>query len=412
MRAIALSFFLAAVFACGCNAQSKRLAAPAENFGLSSGPWIWRQSWQAGLNLGPSGGVGGSVLCGGTIPASIARSAYSISSPIGYVPQDPSSGSPYYAINNGPDNSGYACMFVTRFNNVATGDFVTYPQPYIGPITEAITMYIPATGAQAWTVPGSSGYIAFELDMSPDTQDYSLETCIDFYITTAGTINIGFSYGGDAGGLPPAWPNSYVTPFATVTSNDFYTITETSYRAGNLTTDPALTLMSVYTSKHQLVGYLVRAQNANSPTNLANMSGPGTNLNQTDQITIAYVQSGLLPGGNMAYSEMGYFPGFPNNSRRPKITNSYVAAGATAGSAYSGFTLNAPGATSYSAQFQSGISTLSINTSTGAITGTPATAGTYYFVAAAANEWGADAQLFQLVVSNGASASAILLGIP
>jgi hypothetical protein len=68
---------------------------------------------------------------------------------------------------------------------------------------------------------------------------------------------------------------------------------------------------------------------------------------------------------------------------------------------------------SFSAQFQSGISTLSINSSTGAITGTPATPGTYYFVGMAQNEWGADAQLFQLVVnSSGGGSNALLLGIP
>jgi hypothetical protein len=407
MRAIVLGFFLAASLVCACNAQSERLIAPAGNFGLSSGPWIWRQDFQASASFGPSQDFQYS-----SPPATVARFPANVPGTYGVISRAPD-GSPYYAVNHGPDGSVYNLFFQTNANNVNNGDFVLYQQPYIGPITQSITMYIPATGAYAWTPPVASGFIAWELDMSPDTgNDYSLETCIDAYITSPGTITIGFSYGGDAGSTG-GWPNSYVTPFATITSNDWYTITNTSYRAGNLTTDPAFTLMAVYNSKRQLVGALARPQSVTLPTNLTNMAGPGTNLHQTDQWLIAYLQSGLLPSGNnLLIGNFGYYGGFPNQGLRPVLTNGYSASGATAGSAYSGFTAHAPGATSFSAQFQSGISSLSINSSTGAITGTPSTAGTYYFMVVATNQWGADAQLYQLVVSASSVASAILLGIP
>jgi hypothetical protein len=258
-------------------------------------------------------------------------------------------------------------------------------------------MWIQATGTGAWAPPIAPTYIAFELDMSPDTgANYSLEACIDFYVTIAGTVNIGFSYGGDAGAMN-YWLNSYVTPFAAVTANGWYTIANTSYLAGNGTTDPAFNLMEVLDHNNNLIGYFVRPQGVNG-VNLASMAGPGSQLHQTDQCLVAYWQQGFA-GNNLAIADIGWYLGSPNDAQRPVITNAYNAPGATHGVAYNYQITATQSPTSYSAQFPVGLSGLSINTATGAITGTPATAGTYQFVIAAANGKGADAALINLVVA-------------
>jgi len=219
MRAIVLGLLFAFGVALGCEAGGAQLAAPAENFGLAAGPWIWRQNFQASTSFGISQNFQYQPPA-----ATVARFPAGSLGPYGILLRAPD-GSPYYVLNHGPDGSAYNLFFQTNANNVNNGDFVLYQQPYIGPITQSITMYIPATGPYAWQPPVASQYIAWELDMSPDTgNDYSLETCIDAYITVPGTIYIGFSYGGDATAMN-TWLNSYVTPFATITSNDWYTIT-------------------------------------------------------------------------------------------------------------------------------------------------------------------------------------------
>jgi hypothetical protein len=366
--------------------------------------WQWLQNFARDINLGPGdqtlGVPPGSYAIGGPL----IRYRCNGPSPIGYIPTPPG-GSNNFLLTpvGGTYGTGISSKFAAMYQTANT-DFVATPQPYLGPFTEQFAMYVMPTGPFAWAAPTSPTYSAFEMIMNADTQDYSLENVVVCGVPTTGTVNFYYSPNGDIGGIGSAasWALSAMNLYASITQNGWYLFSHSYFKAGNKTTDPAISILSVYNASGLLVGSFVIAQGY--VFNGTYIGGGGsTHSSQLGQVNYCSPATYWQPGfaqNYQAIGDFGWYLGFPNPALRPQISNAYTAPGATHGSAYSSFTIAASNSpTVYGAQFQQGIDTLSVNTSTGAITGTPATAGTYYFLIWATNAYGTDAAWIQLVVS-------------
>jgi hypothetical protein len=310
-----------------------------------------------------------------------------------------------YIVFSGPDTwSTYAQMLDSSFGqtlSVSNDSFPENPPPYTGPYTQFLTIYVPLGSAKgAWGPQANQPNCAFEINMQAGNalQTYPLETDINFRINTAtpNQVQCGFVNGWD---LLDAGEE---VPFqlSPLTATDWYTITETFYKAGNMTTDPGIAILAIYNSAKVLVNYFIRPggnQWAPSiPAPLPTTSqDTGANLLGPASLWVGFWQTNF-GGNNLGVSGLGWYSGAPNPTTRPILVSAYNQT-AKHGQPFSlqlAWSQGAP--TSFSGHFYS--TRLSIS-NTGLISGTPPTAGTYQIEVAAANAAGVDAIRINLVVS-------------
>jgi hypothetical protein len=320
-------------------------------------------------------------------------------SPLGPI----SSPSGFYGLFTGPDASGYEQMASTFFGQKpdAGADFVVPPYPpYPGVFTQSLKFYYPGpTGLGAWAPQPDQTKIAFQLNSDPNEDtggDFALETDINFCVRAAkpNQLELTFAYG---------WAELYLDHVylganPMITTPGWYTINQTYMKTGNMTTDAGLCIIGVYDASGNLVTYFLRAGGAIAPDDVPIVTSTtdirsGNHLQGPSSMWIGFFQPAFA-GGSLALTDIGWYLGHPSASR-PVISNGYQATGAH-GQPFS-LQIAAPGATSYSViGLPAG---LTVNTTTGLISGAPAAAGTKQIIVAASNATGVDAVRINLVVS-------------
>jgi len=341
--------------------------------------------------------------CGGTTQATLTTYAYGSCSPLGSINAPNASFGNKYAIAT-PDNSSWGCAMASYFGGQAAAnnsDFIASPYPpYQGTFTQSIALYIPVSGAGAWTPPVNTGNAAFELNEDPNVLDtsgspnYGLESNILFSVPSTGTVEIGWS--GDANYVAASQAT-----FAKITQSGWYTIAATYLKAGNGTTDPPLQVLSVYNSSGALLG-AVTIPCGHGGTCLSQSSG----LMGSGQLDLTYFQQGFAPNG-VAFDNVQTYLGFPNAATAPVVLNSETYTG-THGQPFSLQIMASNSPTSYQASGAPAVGAgwvsslpagLSFNSTTGVISGIPVAAGTYYLALTAMNGTGVGTALVTLTVN-------------
>src|ERR1019366_332563 len=298
------------------------------------------------------------------------------SSPLGVIPPTPSG---FYGLFTGPDASGYRQMVSTSFGQQLDpgADFVVPPYPpYPGVFTQSVKFYYPgSTGKGAWLPQPDQTTIAFQFGSDPNEDiggDYALETNINFSVmaATPNQLDLTFSYGAFELYIYHAKLGNH--PSLTVPG--WYTINQTYMKTGNMTTDGGLCIIGMYDSSGNLVTYYLLPGGAKDQGIVPIVTSitdnySGNHLQGPSTMLFYEFQAGFA-GGMLALADIGWYLGHPSISR-PSILNGYQQT-ATHGQPFS-LQITAPGATSYSAV---GLATgLSLNATTGLISGTPTVVG-------------------------------------
>ncbi len=256
--------------------------------------------------------------------------------------------------------------------------------PYPGPFTQAISIYIPTSGSNAWTPEATSTIAGLIINENPNSGGghYNEETNMDFSVRTTGTVLVAMSndyYYAPSSGLPL---------LATVTQSGWYTFTVTVLKAGNQTTDPFIGVWGAFDSSGHLLGSWTEPPNTNSGYGSSSLLSAGF-------LEIAAWQPGFA-NNHVAIDNVQSYVGFPNASSAPVITSSGVAT-ATVGVPFT-YTISA---TNSPTGFKSSTlpAGLSLAAGTGMITGTPTTVGTQYVTIIASNTTGVGGALLNITVN-------------
>jgi hypothetical protein len=345
--------------------------------------------------------------CGGSQVGTLTRYAYGVNGPLGVIPAPVGSLGSSYAVTT-YDNSQYTCAAQTWFGGTpdpSNTDFIAPPGPaFQGNFTQAISIYIPLTGADAWTPPSDSSLSTFQINADANIvvgngqPDYVLEVNEQLTVLN-GKVQVGAS--GDYYFNPASW-----NTFATITQTDWYTFTETFIRPGNGTTDPPIMVLGVYNSAGSLIGQTTVSCVGGAPGETCNAEG--SDLRGTDQIDLSQFQPGWSPNG-IAIDNVVSYLGVPNPTTAPTISNSGTYTG-THGQAFSLQIDASNSPTSYLAvQSATAVNTLnpspqlpaglSLNPTTGLISGTPTAAGSYTFMLTAINGNGVGAETVHVVIN-------------
>ncbi len=310
-------------------------------------------------------------------------------SPLGAIPSP--DGNPYCVVTVGESASYYTAVgWFGQTPNPSNSDFIAGPPypAYPGAFTQSVTMYIPVTGPGAWAPSSNTSEYAMAIGananvVAPGNAQTYMEDYPNLTVVTPGTVQVGYTnYWGAA---PVAG-----TPIeALIQANGWYTFTTTYLRSGNQTTDPAVQISEVLSPCGMLLGYEIGV----GIYFAADI--PSSDLYGVDQVILESYQPGFA-GNNIGVTQVRTYAGVPNPSSSPVISNSGNVA-ATVGQPFSLSISASQAPTGYQAiGLPPG---LSINATTGVISGTPTTAGTTPVVLAAANTPGVGVTTVDIVVA-------------
>jgi len=134
------------------------------------------------------------------------------------------------------------------------GDFINGPPypPYVGDFTLSMSFYIPITGTGAWSAAPNQSFAAFQIwgNSNSETQQYDLELPeIYFGVPGGGSpVSIFYNTGGWAICSAPGWP------IASISSNGWYTFATSYIKTGDRVNDPTAAVITVYNSAGNIVG--------------------------------------------------------------------------------------------------------------------------------------------------------------
>ncbi len=254
---------------------------------------------------------------------------------------------------------------------------------YAGTFTQSFSMYVATSGPNAWAPQAYLPLTGLIINENPNNGPgaYNGETNMDFSVLATGTVYVGLSN------------DYYYAPsghsqLATITQSGWYTFTVTQIKAGNMTTDPFLTVWGAFDSSGRLIGSSMSGLNANGSFPSSSLQGPG-------YFEIAAWQPGFA-NNHVAIDDIRNYLGYPNASTAPVVTNG-ASFSLTVGVPFSYQITATQSPTEYQSwELPPG---LSIDARSGLISGTPTTAGITYVAVIANNATGVGAGELKFTIS-------------